>query len=102
MPHASMPSTDARSVASFPASVVIGSAVHTATRTVQTSSMPSQRGCAATAWKVSFGAVMIPTNLAGRLRGAGDAPGTAAVFVIWKSWELLILLQYVSSSAEVS
>src|SRR5215510_3531433 len=101
MPKLSIPSTCCRSVASFPASVVIGSAVQTATRMVQTSNMPNQRGCATRDWNVSFGAVMIPTNLAGRLIGAGDAPDTAAVFVIGRSWEQTILLQYVNRSDEV-
>jgi hypothetical protein len=34
---------------------------------------------------------MIPTNLAGRLSGAGDAPDTVDVFVIGKSRERTIL-----------
>ena len=48
IPKASMPSTCCRSVASFPASVVIGRAVPAAMMTVVSTSIPSHRGCATT------------------------------------------------------
>src|SRR3954454_19571101 len=81
IPRDSVPSTDARRVASFPASVVIGKAVQTATMMVTTSSIPSHRGWATTEANVSFGAVMMPRNRAGKLRG-GATPGETDVLDI--------------------
>src|SRR5688572_26263598 len=102
MPKLSMPSTCWRRVASLPASVVIGSAAQKAMTTVQSTSIPNHRGYAATDWNVSFGAVMTPMKRAGRLNGAAGAPVVAVVFGIGEVAGRTILVQYVSSAAEVS
>ena len=84
-PNDSICLTCCSSAASLPASVVMGSVVHTAMMSVVSTSMPSHRGCATTDSKVAFGDVMMPMKRAKRFCGAGADPDSTLVLAIWMS-----------------